>query len=124
MDKKTVLIVDDDPDIVRAIRFGLEREAIQCLEANDGEAALRTAQQEKPDLIVLDVMLPGINGYKVARLLKFDQSYRNIPIVMLTARSSDSDRELGEETGADVYVTKPFKIDTLVGVVKKSLSAG
>lgn len=122
MGKKTVLIVDDDPDVVRAIRFGLEREEIQCLEANDGEAALRTAQREKPDLIVLDVMLPGINGYKVARLLKFDQSYRNTPIIMLTARSADSDRELGEETGADVYVTKPFKIDTLVAVVKKSLS--
>jgi two-component system phosphate regulon response regulator PhoB len=121
--QKTVLIVDDDPDIITAIRFGLEQHGIACIEAGDGEEALRTTRQEKPDLIVLDVMLPGVSGYKVARLLKFDRSQATIPIIMLTGRSDEKDRELGEETGADVYVTKPFDIEALTDLIKDHLGA-
>ena len=121
MDKKRVLIVDDEPDIVESVKFSLELENIECLEAYDGEAALYKAKSEKPDLIILDIMLPKINGYKIARLLKFDQKYKNIPIIMLTARTQEKDVKLGEETGADKYITKPFDMDLLVNAVKEYL---
>lgn len=121
MDKKRVLIVDDEPDIVETIKFNLELEGIECLEAYDGEEALSKAKKENPDLILLDIMLPKMNGYKVARLLKFDESYKNIPIIMLTARTQEKDIELGEETGANEYVTKPFDMDMLVTLVNKYL---
>ncbi|HBF43897.1 MAG TPA: two-component system response regulator [Desulfobacteraceae bacterium] len=122
MNKKRVLIVDDEQDIVESIKFTLELEDIECLEAYDGEEALAKAKKENPDLIILDIMLPKMNGYKVARLLKFDESYKNIPVIMLTARTQQSDIELGEETGANEYVTKPFDMDMLVALVKKYLS--
>jgi two-component system alkaline phosphatase synthesis response regulator PhoP len=117
--KKKVLIVDDEPDMLELITFHLELEEIECVAAYDGEEALIKAKQEKPDLIILDVMLPGINGYKVCRLLKFDELYKTIPIIMLTARTQKKDIELGQETGADEYVTKPFEMDTLVALVKR-----
>lgn len=122
MGTKRVLIVDDEPDILETIKFNLEFENIDCLEAYDGEAALETARKEKPDLILLDIMLPKMNGYKVARLLKYDDAYKDIPIIMLTARSQKADIALGEETGADEYVTKPFDIDHLLALVRKYLN--
>jgi two-component system alkaline phosphatase synthesis response regulator PhoP len=118
MDKNRVLIVDDEPDIVESVKFSLELENIECLEAYDGEEALLKAKKEKPDLIILDIMLPKINGYKIARLLKFDREYKDIPIIMLTARTQEKDVKLGEETGADKYITKPFDMDMLVNAVK------
>ena len=121
MDKKRVLIVDDEPYIVESIKFNLELENIECLEAYDGEEALAKAKKEGPDLILLDIMLPKINGYKVARLLKFDEAYKNIPIIMLTARTQEKDIEIGEQTGANEYVTKPFDMDMLVAMVKEYL---
>ncbi len=121
MGMQRVLIVDDELDIVESIKFRLELENIECLEAYDGEEALAKAKKEKPDLILLDIMLPKINGYKIARLLKFDEAYKNIPIIMLTARSQEKDIEIGEETGADEYVTKPFDIEALTGLVKRYL---
>ncbi len=116
-----VLIVDDELDIVESIKFRLELENIECLEAYDGEEALAKAKKEKPDLILLDIMLPKINGYKISRLLKFDEAYKNIPIIMLTARTQERDVEIGEETGADEYVTKPFDLESLTGLVKRYL---
>ena len=121
MDKKRVLIVDDEPDIVESIKFNLELEGIECLEAHDGEEALSKAKKEMPDLIILDIMLPKMNGYKVARLLSFDEAYKNIPIIMLTARAQEKDMLLGEETGAKEYITKPFSMDDLVVHIKKYL---
>ena len=121
MDKARVLIVDDEPDIVESIKFNLELEGFECLVARDGEDALLKAKREKPNLILLDIMLPKINGYKIARLLKFDQSYKDIPIIMLTARTQKTDIQHGEETGADEYVTKPFDMEMLVGLAKKYL---
>lgn len=122
MDKKRVLIVDDEPDIVEAIKFSLELENIECMVAYDGEEALAKAKNENPDLIILDIRLPKINGYKVARLLKFDESYKNIPIIMLTARTQEREKQLGMETGADEYVTKPFEMDEVIALVKKYLN--
>jgi len=121
MNKKKILIVDDERDIVETIQFRLELEGLECLAAYDGEEALLKAERENPDLILLDIMLPKINGYKVARLLKFDELYKHIPIIMLTARTQETDIKIGEETGADEYVTKPFNMDELVGLVKKYL---
>jgi len=122
MDKKRVLIVDDEPDIVETIKFSLELEGIECLEAYDGEEALSKAKKEHPDLILLDIMLPKMNGYKVARLLKFDETFKNTPIIMLTAKTQEKDISLGNETGANEYVKKPFDMDMLVVMVTKYLS--
>lgn len=121
MAQKRVLIADDEQDIVETIKFNLELENIECIDAHDGEEALLKAKKEHPDLILLDIMMPKINGYKVSRLLKFDESYKHIPIIMLTARAQEKDIELGEETGADEYVTKPFEMEILVELVKKYL---
>lgn len=79
------------------------------------------AREIMPDLIILDVMMPRINGYKISRLLKFDKKYKNIPILMITARSQEEDKLIGEETGADEYITKPFDLDKVLDTVKKYL---
>ncbi|MFA6989506.1 MAG: response regulator [Candidatus Gastranaerophilaceae bacterium] len=122
MANKTVLIADDEHDIVETIQFMLEAEEINCLTAYDGEQALHFARNFNPDLIILDIMMPKINGYKVCRLLKFDKKYKEIPILMVTARSQEEDKLIGEETGADEYITKPFEISEIVEKVKKYLN--
>lgn len=121
MDRKTILIVDDEPDIVETLTFALEQEGFRCITAGDGIEALARARAENPNLMLLDVMLPKMNGYKVARLLKFDEQYRHIPILMLTAKAQESDRALGLETGADGYITKPFDASSLIATVKKHI---
>ncbi|MEW5822360.1 MAG: response regulator [Cyanobacteriota bacterium] len=118
---KKVLIVDDEKDIVETLQFILESEGLECVVAYDGEEALSLAKTQNPDLIVLDVMLPKINGYKVCRLLKFDAKYKHIPILMVTARTQEEDKIIGEETGANEYITKPFDIETITKLVKKYL---
>ena len=80
-------------------------------------------KEENPDLIILDVMMPKINGYKIARLLKYDNKYKHIPIIMVTARGQDSDKLIGEETGADEYITKPFEFEEVLKSVRKHLEA-
>lgn len=124
MANKTVLIADDEQDIVETIQFMLEAEGIECLIAFDGEKALNLAKNHNPDLIILDVMMPKINGYKVCRLLKFDKKYKEIPILMVTARSQEEDKLIGNETGANEYITKPFEINEIVDKVKTYLNIG
>ncbi len=121
MNRTRVLIVDDEPDVVASIRFALESEGIECLEAENGPAALKLAIREHPDLILLDIMMPDMNGFEVAKLLKFNEEYRGIIIVMLTARTQFEDIAVGVETGADEYITKPFDMDFLVREVKQQL---
>lgn len=116
-----VLIVDDEPFIVETVRFALEKAGYGCLVAYDGEEAIKIARTENPGLILLDIMLPKLNGFQICRLLKFDERYRHIPIVMLTARTQARDRLLGKETGADEYVTKPFELPDLVRLVARHL---
>lgn len=118
---KKILIADDEIDIVETLQFMLEVEGFECITAYNGEDALNLAKRENPDLIILDVMMPKINGYKVSRLLKFDAKYKKIPILMVTARSQEEDKMIGEETGADEYITKPFEITDVVEKVKKYL---
>jgi DNA-binding response OmpR family regulator len=121
MNKKRILIVDDEIDIVETIQFMLESQGLECLAAYDGEDALLKARTENPDLILLDIMLPKMDGYKVCRLLKFDEKYKDIPIIMLTAKAQDADKLMGKETGADEYVCKPFVMDDLVRMIREYL---
>jgi DNA-binding response OmpR family regulator len=122
MSSKKVLIIDDEVDLVETIRFPLELEGFQVLAAYNGEEGLNQARSENPDLILLDLMLPKLDGYKVCRLLKFDERYKHIPIFMLTAKTQEKDKILGKETGADEYLTKPFDIDELIAKIKSNLS--
>jgi len=112
--QKTILIADDEPDIVETLKFLVESEGYSCLTAFNGEDALKLAKEKRPDLIILDVMMPKINGYKVSRLLKFDAKYKDIPVLMVTARTQEEDKLIGEETGADEYITKPFDIERIL----------
>ena len=121
MGQKKILIVDDEVDLVETLRFPLEMEGFNVLVSYNGEDALSQARKEKPDLIILDLMLPKLDGYKVCRLLKFDERYKHIPILMLTAKTQEKDKLLGQETGADEYITKPFDIDELMKRVKSYL---
>ena len=118
---KKILIVDDEADILEILKFVLESQGYECITASDGEEGLNLAREVKPDLIILDVMMPKINGYKISRLLKYDNKYKNIPILMITARSQEEDKIIGEGTGADEYITKPFNVDFVVEKVKSYL---
>lgn len=118
---KKILIVDDEQDIVESLKFVLEGNDYTCYCAYNGEDGLNMARELMPDLIILDVMMPRINGYKISRLLKFDSKYKDIPILMITARSQEEDKLIGEETGADEYITKPFDLDEVLEIVNKYL---
>ena len=115
---KTVLIVDDEPAIVRVVRDYLERAGFNVVSAADGDAALRAFRQHHPDLVILDLTLPTIDGLDVARSLRRDG---DVPIIMLTARTDETDRVAGLELGADDYVTKPFSARELVARVRAVL---
>ena len=111
---QTILVVDDERDIVELVRYHLVQAGFRVHAAGDGRQALETARRERPDLIVLDLMLPALPGTEVARLLQQDEKTRNIPIIMLTARGEEVDRVVGFELGADDYVVKPFSPRELV----------
>jgi two-component system, OmpR family, alkaline phosphatase synthesis response regulator PhoP len=115
---KTVLIVDDEPAIVRVVRDYLERAGFSVVSAADGDAALRAFRQHHPDLVILDLTLPTIDGLDVARSLRRDG---DVPIIMLTARTDETDRVAGLELGADDYVTKPFSAREMVARVRAVL---
>lgn len=116
---KTVLIVEDEKNIVDILGFNLQREGYTTLEAYDGEDGLKKAQEEKPDLILLDVMLPKMNGFDVCRALR--ESHNHVPVVILTAREEETDKVLGLEIGADDYITKPFSMRELVARVRANI---
>jgi two-component system alkaline phosphatase synthesis response regulator PhoP len=116
-----ILAVDDSATILEMIKAILVGEGYEVITASDGAEALETARSEKPDLILLDVMLPKLDGYRVCRLLKFDQNYKQIPIVMLTAKTEDAAMATGIRTGADQYLTKPVEPDVLLAAVRSEL---
>lgn len=118
---KKILIVDDEADIIEILQFVFETNGYECITALDGEEGLKLAKEANPDLILLDVMMPKINGYKISRLLKYDSKYKDIPIIMITARSQEEDKIIGEETGADEYITKPFQVEYVLEKVKSYL---
>ena len=113
--QKTVLIVEDEKNIVDILRFNLQREGYQTLEAYDGESGLALAVSSNPDLILLDVMLPKMNGFDVCKSLRSQGS--SVPVIILTAREEESDKVLGLEIGADDYITKPFSMRELIARV-------
>ena len=113
--KKRVLIVEDEKNIVDILRFNLQRSGYEVLGAYDGQEGLRMALEENPDLILLDVMLPKMNGFDVCRALRDKGS--NVPVIILTAREEESDKVLGLEIGADDYITKPFSMRELIARV-------
>jgi DNA-binding response OmpR family regulator len=121
MKLKKILVVDDEVDLVETVRFPLEMEGFDVLVSYNGEDALNQARKESPDLIILDLMLPKLDGYKVCRLLKFDERYKHIPILMLTAKTQEKDKTLGMDSGANEYITKPFEMDYLMEKVKAYL---
>ena len=122
MNPRKILVVDDEVDLVKTIQFSLELEGYKVLVSYNGEDALNQARKENPDLIILDLMLPKLDGYKVCRLLKFDEKYKHIPILMLTAKTQEKDKIVGMETGADEYITKPFDMDELMEKIKTYLN--
>ena len=119
--QKKILVVDDEKDITETLSFMLKANGYDVITAFDGENGLKAAKEENPDLIILDVMMPKINGYKIARLLKYDNKYKHIPIIMVTARGQDTDKLIGEETGADIYITKPFEFEEILNSINKYL---
>src|SRR6266850_4490120 len=122
--KRTILIVDDEPEGIELVEFNLKQAGFTVASAADGAEAIRKARSLRPDLIVLDVMLPEIDGFEVCKMLRRDPSTAGVPIIMLTAKAAEIDRVLGLELGADDYVTKPFSPRELVLRVKRLLRSG
>lgn len=114
-----ILIVEDDPDIRELLRFNLEKAGFNLLLAEDGEKALMLARKHAPDIILLDLMLPGVDGLEVCRTLKRDPDTEHIPIVMVTAKGEEMDRVVGLELGADDYIVKPFSIREVILRIRK-----
>ena len=121
---KRILIVDDEPNIVISLEYLMKREGYEVAVAADGEAALRALAAETPDLVVLDVMLPRMNGFEVCRRIRADPRLGGVKVVMLSARGRDSEVAKGLALGADAYVTKPFSTKDLVAQIRKLLEAG
>lgn len=118
---KLIAIVDDEPDILELIRYHLEKEKFEVREFRDGEGLLSFIETTLPDLVILDLMLPGIDGLEVCRALKRDRRTSSVPIIMLTAKGNETDKVVGLELGADDYVVKPFSPRELVARVKAVL---
>ena len=122
--KLRILLVDDEPDLVQLVSLRLQAAGYQVEVAYDGQQALGHVKQSRPDLIVLDLMLPKLDGYKVCRLLKFDERTRAIPILIFTARAQVEDVTLATECGADAYLTKPFEAKALLMKIQELMHVG
>jgi len=119
--KEKVLIVEDEKDIVKMLEYNLKKEGFRVISACDGEDALDLAVREHPDILLLDLMLPGIDGLEVCRSLKKENKTSSIPVIMLTAKGQESDKVVGLELGADDYITKPFSPRELIARIKAVL---
>ena len=122
--KPRILVVDDEPEAVELIEFNLKQSGYTVSTAGDGAEALKKARSQPPDLIVLDVMLPEMDGFEICKTLRLDGATAKIPIIMLTAKAAEIDRVLGLELGADDYLTKPFSTRELLLRIKKILARG
>ena len=118
---KRILLVDDEPMIIRMVGDRLQMEGYEVLVAMDGQEGMEKAQTERPDLIILDLMLPKLNGYSVCSVLKRDPRYQKIPIVIFTAKTDESEEEMKLLSGADAFVRKPFKASELLGHLSRLL---
>lgn len=122
MTKKKILVVDDEIDLVEIMRLRFEEAGYEMISAHDGNEALEKARREKPDLIILDLMLPKMDGHKVCGLLKKDLRYTKIPIIILTAKVHEEDIRLSEEVGADAHFTKPVEYPVFLDKIKGLLN--
>ena len=118
-----ILVVDDDKSIVRVLRGYLEQSGYQVLTAVDGETALHMLRRERPDLVILDLMMPNLDGWEVTRIVRADKGLAATPIIMLTARVEDTDKIVGLELGADDYITKPFNAREVSGAGQRASAA-
>ena len=121
--KTRILLVDDEPDLVQMVSTRLKAAGYEISTAYDGQEALEKVKESRPDLMILDLMLPKLDGYKVCRLLKFDERTRGIPILIFTARAQVEDVTLATECGADAYLTKPFEAKVLLSKLQELLAA-
>ncbi len=121
--KRSVLVVDDEPNIVLSLEFLMKQAGFDVRVARDGDAALQAVADQVPDLILLDVMIPGIDGYELCQKMRANPRLQSVKIIMLTAKSRDVEREKGFALGADEYITKPFSTRELVERVKRILAA-
>ena len=124
MAKQKILAIEDEPDILEILQYNLEKEGYEFRGETDGEEGLSLVRRELPDLVLLDVMLPGMDGLEICRRLKYEAATREIPVIMVTARSEESDVVLGLEVGADDYLTKPFGPRELVARVRAVMRRG
>jgi len=122
MKKGKVLVVDDEVNITQILEFSIGAEGFDVITAQNGEEAIEKARREQPDLIILDVMMPKIDGYEACRILKANPLTKNIPVVLLTAKGRDIDKRLGMEVGATDYIVKPFSPNRLVERINQLLS--
>ena len=124
MDKKKILIIDDEPDFVRVVQLRLETAGYEVLVAFDGTQGVSSAHKEKPDLIILDIMMPAMHGHRVCEALKKSSKTWTIPTVYLTAKGSKADEELAYKLGAEHFLTKPYDPQVLLETIKKALEPG
>jgi len=122
MAKKRILVVEDEVELANTIKDWLETNRYTVITALDGEEALAKARNEKPDLVLLDIMLPKISGFDVCRKLKIDDRYKHLPIIVITAKFQPNDIRFGEEMGADAYLTKPVEFKILLGKIRELLA--
>ena len=122
MSKGKILVVDDEINITQILQFSIGAEGYEVITAQNGEEAIEKARREQPDLIILDIMMPRIDGYEACRILKANPMTKNIPVVLLTAKGRDIDKRLGQEVGAIDYIVKPFSPNKLIDRIHKLLS--
>lgn len=120
-ERRKILLVDDEPELLEMLKLRLEANNFEVLTASDGHAALGIVRRTRPDIVILDIMLPKLDGFKVCRLFKFDARYKSIPVILLTARVRESDRKTASEVGADAFITKPFEPQALLANINDLL---
>src|SRR5215213_10844267 len=121
MSHATVLVIDDEKDLLELVRYNLEKEHLDVITANDGQSGLEIGLKHKPDLVLLDLMMPGMSGLEVCKQLRADTRTSRVPIIMLTAKAGETDKIVGLEMGADDYITKPFSVRELLARVRAVL---
>jgi len=119
---RTILVVDDEPALLRLMSFLLQRKGYVMLTATNGEEALDVVREQRPDLVVLDIMMPRLDGYEVAAAIRADPQIADLPIIMLSAKAQEEDIERGRAAGVDIYITKPFEPEALAATVAAFLS--
>jgi two-component system alkaline phosphatase synthesis response regulator PhoP len=122
--RKRILVVDDEVYIVHILEFSLSMEGYEVLTAFDGEEAIQRIESESPDLVVLDIMMPKLDGYEVCRRVRDDERFNGLPVILLSAKGRSADVDKGLRVGADAYMTKPFRPRVLLDKIEELLAAG